>query len=192
MTKLYNFRFDNKINRQEWSLVLDHNFRNVFDVTWSSEYNCFFYSEDNINQTLGELIPIIENDLACQLTVLVSHLDNKLSDKALSLAVKFNSGKLINLADICLLAVNERQTDFILYIENYFSKIDEELLRTMAAYLANNSSGLKTANNLYIHRNTMLYRLSKFYQLTKLDLHDYDDASFFSFWLSWQKIKTHS
>lgn len=189
MPKLYNFKFENKVDKQEWALVLSHNFTTAFEITWLTDNHCFIYSEENINQTLSELIPIIENDLACQITVLVSHRENKLNDQALELAVKHNSGTLVNLADVCLLAVKENHTDFISNLENYFDKVDSELLRTMAAYLANSNSGLKTSENLYIHRNTWLYRLHKFYQLTKLDLRDADDVAFFRFWLSWQKIK---
>ena len=189
MVKLYNFKFDNKITKQGWELVLSQNFNDAFEVTWLSEYHCCFYSEENINQTLSELIPIIENDLACRITVLVSHREDKLSEQALELAAKYSSGKLVDLADVCLLAVKEKQTDFLLIFENYFNHIDTDLLRTMAAYLTNDSSGLRTSENLFIHRNTWLYRLNKFYRLTKLDLKDADDVAFFRFWLSWLKIK---
>jgi len=189
MIKLYNFSFENKISKEEWALVISQNFKTAYELIWLSADQCYFYSEENINQTLSELIPIMENDLACQITVLVSHSDEKLSHQALQFAIQYQNGKLFNMTDLGMLALKENRIDFLSNWDNYFKNVDNELLRTMTAYLANSSSGLKTAETLYIHRNTWLYRFNKFYQLTKLDLQDGDDASFFRFWLAWQRIK---
>ena len=95
----------------------------------------------------------------------------------------------MSLSDVSLLAIVKQEEDFIAYLEDYFTELDRELLHTMRCYQLNNCSGIKTAENLFIHRNTWNYRLNKFHNLTKLNLHDYDDAAFFRFWLSWQNIK---
>jgi carbohydrate diacid regulator len=40
-------------------------------------------------------------------------------------------------------------------------------------------NAIKTANKLYIHRNTFNYRLHKFIALTGLDIRDYRHALYF-------------
>lgn len=47
-----------------------------------------------------------------------------------------------------------------------------ELYETLRAYLENERSLVKTAKALFIHRNTLLYRLEKLQQLVELDLED--------------------
>ena len=47
-----------------------------------------------------------------------------------------------------------------------------ELYETLRVYLENERSLVKTAKALFIHRNTLLYRLEKLHQLVELDLED--------------------
>lgn len=48
----------------------------------------------------------------------------------------------------------------------------DELIRTLEAYFERNGNLKKTANVLYIHRNTLLYRLERIKEITGLDLDD--------------------
>ena len=55
-------------------------------------------------------------------------------------------------------------------------KINETLLETLKAFFDNNLSILKTAQAIYIHRNTLLYRLRRVKEITGLDPKKFDDA----------------
>lgn len=48
-----------------------------------------------------------------------------------------------------------------------------ELLSTVKTFLDSNQNGSEAARSLYIHRNTMMYRLEKFQKLTGLDCSDF-------------------
>ncbi len=50
-----------------------------------------------------------------------------------------------------------------------------ELYRTLRRYLENNQSATKTAQDLYIHRSTLLYRLDRIRKVLKSDLSDPDE-----------------
>jgi len=56
--------------------------------------------------------------------------------------------------------------------------LDIELRRTIHVYFQNNLNVSETARNLYIHRNTLAYRLDKIKKLTGLDLTEFDDAAY--------------
>jgi carbohydrate diacid regulator len=56
--------------------------------------------------------------------------------------------------------------------------LDNELRRTIHVYFQNNLNVSETARNLYIHRNTLAYRLDKIKKLTGLDLTYFDDAAY--------------
>ncbi|MBR1873346.1 MAG: helix-turn-helix domain-containing protein [Eubacterium sp.] len=53
---------------------------------------------------------------------------------------------------------------------------DEETLTTIDQFFANNLNVSKTSRELYIHRNTLVYRLEKLYKMTGLDIQTFDDA----------------
>ena len=53
---------------------------------------------------------------------------------------------------------------------------DEEMLTTIDQFYANSLNVSKTSRELYIHRNTLVYRLGKLKNLTGLDILNFDDA----------------
>jgi carbohydrate diacid regulator len=55
-------------------------------------------------------------------------------------------------------------------------KINETLLETLKAFFDNNLSISKTAQVIYVHRNTLLYRLRRVKEITGLDPKKFDDA----------------
>ncbi|HDK28106.1 MAG TPA: hypothetical protein ENG48_13595 [Candidatus Atribacteria bacterium] len=55
-------------------------------------------------------------------------------------------------------------------------KINETLLETLSAFFDNNLSISKTAQAIYAHRNTLLYRLRRIKEVTGLDPKNFDDA----------------
>ncbi|MDD5015365.1 MAG: helix-turn-helix domain-containing protein, partial [Atribacterota bacterium] len=55
-------------------------------------------------------------------------------------------------------------------------KINETLLDTLKAFFDNNLSISKTAQTIYIHRNTLLYRLRRVKEITGLDPKKFDEA----------------
>lgn len=55
-------------------------------------------------------------------------------------------------------------------------QFDEETLGTVNRFFENNLNISETARKLYIHRNTLVYRLEKIQKLTGLDVRVFDDA----------------
>ena len=53
---------------------------------------------------------------------------------------------------------------------------DEELLSTINKFFENNLNVSETSRQLYIHRNTLVYRLDKLQKSTGLDLRVFEDA----------------
>ena len=53
---------------------------------------------------------------------------------------------------------------------------DEETLQTINKFFENNLNVSETSRQLFIHRNTLVYRLDKIQKLTNLDLRIFDDA----------------
>ena len=60
--------------------------------------------------------------------------------------------------------------------ENVPTQLDEETLNTIDTFLENSLNVSETARQLYVHRNTLLYRLEKLQKATGLDIRVFDDA----------------
>ena len=68
-----------------------------------------------------------------------------------------------------------------MFIEEIFGgkvpeELDEETLTTINTFLENNLNVSETSRQLYVHRNTLLYRLEKLEKYTGLDIRIFDDA----------------
>jgi Sugar diacid utilization regulator len=57
--------------------------------------------------------------------------------------------------------------------------LDEETLFTIQRFFENNLNVSETSRGLFVHRNTLVYRLEKIKKLTGLDLREFDDAIVF-------------
>ena len=55
-------------------------------------------------------------------------------------------------------------------------EIDDETLATIYKFFENNLNVSETSRQLYIHRNTLVYRLDKIQKSTNLDLRNFEDA----------------
>lgn len=70
---------------------------------------------------------------------------------------------------------------------------DEELIVTALRFFENDLNITETSRKLYVHRNTLIYRLNKIHKLTCYDLRKFEDALNFSIGLYLHNVmKNHS
>ena len=60
-----------------------------------------------------------------------------------------------------------------------YEALDSETLLTISKFFENNLNGSETSRKLFVHRNTLVYRLDKVQKITGLDLRNFDDAVLF-------------
>ena len=63
--------------------------------------------------------------------------------------------------------------------KNSIDSLDQETLFTINKFFENNLNVSETSRKLFVHRNTLVYRLEKIKKLTGLDLREFDDAIIF-------------
>ena len=71
-----------------------------------------------------------------------------------------------------------------MYLEEVFQKnsieaLDEEILYTIDKFFENNLNVSETSRKLFVHRNTLVYRLEKIKRITGLDIREFDNAIVF-------------
>ena len=55
-------------------------------------------------------------------------------------------------------------------------ELDDEMLTTIQKFFDNNLNVSETSRQLFVHRNTLVYRIEKLHQATGLDIRKFDDA----------------
>lgn len=65
------------------------------------------------------------------------------------------------------------------FAQGAYESLDSETLLTIAKFFENNLNGSETSRKLFVHRNTLVYRLDKVQKITGLDLRSFDDAVLF-------------
>lgn len=58
-------------------------------------------------------------------------------------------------------------------------ELDQEIIYTIQKFFENNLNVSETSRQLYVHRNTLVYRLDKIQKITGLDLRQFDQALIF-------------
>ncbi len=74
---------------------------------------------------------------------------------------------------LCQMFLNE------VFKKNPIETLDEDTLETINRFFENNLNVSETSRKLYVHRNTLVYRLEKIKKLTGLDLREFDHAIVF-------------
>ena len=69
-------------------------------------------------------------------------------------------------------------------------EFDEETLTTINKFFENNLNVSETSRKLFVHRNTLVYRLEKIRRITGLDLREFDHAIIFKVALMVKKYLT--
>ena len=60
--------------------------------------------------------------------------------------------------------------------DNIPEELDEEMLSTINKFFENNLNVSETSRQLFVHRNTLVYRIEKLQKATGLDIRTFDDA----------------
>lgn len=94
------------------------------------------------------------------------------SDKAIVDYNNLGIGRLIYQlpTTLCKLFLNE------VFKEGSLEQLDQETLFTIQKFFENSLNISETSRQLYVHRNTLVYRLDKILKITGLDLRKFDDA----------------
>ena len=87
----------------------------------------------------------------------------------------FDSNKLI-LEGIIDSVSEEMKNDIYISFEKGIAKLDNEMIRTMEVFFKCGLNLSEASKELYIHRNTLIYRLDKIQKYTNYDIREFNDA----------------
>ncbi|MBN2299670.1 MAG: helix-turn-helix domain-containing protein [Acholeplasmataceae bacterium] len=149
----------------------------------NSSHTISLYFEHETDVSFSDLILNIMSDTLSDLRIYVSYQFE--SDKELKLHKEFIVRKLETIPFYKYVYIDDKiivkesihnLDDEIKHMifRKYFR--DQSMLESIKLYLESNQSTSKASKNLYVHRNTLLQRLDKFYYVTGFDVRLFMDA----------------
>lgn len=172
--------------------VLNINETDVVIVKALPNLNC----TDEIYKTACEIEKLLHEELGIKTVIGIStnarHL-RELSDRykeaqaAIEVGRVFESDKtIINYETLGLGRIIYQLPTTLceMFLNEVFKKspidtLDEDTLDTINRFFENNLNVSETSRKLYVHRNTLVYRLEKIKKITGLDLREFDHAIVF-------------
>lgn len=139
--------------------------------TLSTELNVKVYI--SIGTVVGDLKDVSRSYKEAKMALEVGKIFE--SDKYIVNYEKLGIGRLIYQLPLSLCKMFIKEVLHGLTMEDF----DEETLATVNKFFENNLNVSETSRQLYIHRNTLVYRLDKLQKMTGLDLRNFDDAIIF-------------
>ena len=103
----------------------------------------------------------------------IKHTIKALIDLVLKYFDKLDKG--INLAPDILKVSNNEDDCLNILLDKYYN--DHNFLEILNTYFNNNLNVVSSANNLYMHRNTLLYKINNFYEQTGFNLKQFKDCA---------------
>ncbi len=127
--------------------------------------------------------PAFSEDLSSPIAGVMGGEGNRLLAKLLPSALALLPGRISWGGEVILKAFSFGDLALLKDLSLLFRGVDPELLRTGETYLRANGRGDIASEALFLHRNTLLYRLNRFHEETGLDLRKEQDAFLFALYL---------
>lgn len=151
---------------------------------------------ENLNKMAEEILAVLKTKISSKIFIgISSQVDSikqleqsfKEASIALNIGEIFNNSETIvnyNKLGICRIIYQLPTTLCDTFLKEVFKKmplesLDKETFATIYSFFENNLNVSETSKKLFIHRNTLVYRLEKIKRLTGLDLRKFEDAIIF-------------
>lgn len=168
---LADFPLDKRAFREGLS-SLDASFR----LEFLDERKGLIHGNAGLGSELSVLLPAIHEDLGANITILAIHRETPLTRKLMKEAIGYFPNKVLYISDILLKEFSFGDFSSLPLLSAEFKDVPHELMLTAGAFLRSGLNASLAAKTLFIHRNTLNYRMRAFIDLTGLDIREYHNA----------------
>ena len=145
-------------------------------VVYFGDRNGEFLADSKIYAKLDSLSLVIRDDLGASISFLAAHQNTVLEQDLLQKSASYFPCRAMFPSDVILKEISFGDYSAYPLLKACFDSVPHDLLLTAGTYLRCGCDESLSAQTLFVHRNTFLYRLNKFIELTNLDIRDYHNA----------------
>jgi len=179
---MYLFQSDHYVDKNTFSSVIDSFYVGNYEIEYLTNTSGYIIASHEFALLFAEVLPTISSDLGTKLVFVCAHDLTDVSKSALNYCYQNMQG-FNYLSDVVLEQLFTNLNETKKSIINEFCLVPRELILTAQAYLKAGLNAKAASEMLYIHRNTFNYRLTKFIDITNLDIRDYWNAFYFNLYL---------
>lgn len=130
---------------------------------------------------LNECLDAIQTDLQDEISCIIVPYFNKIIEREIN---KLKRVGLFYFTEVLplLLKENESLKDELLSFEE---EVSEDILNTIKIYLQQNMSVNQTARIMFTHRNTINYRITRFIELSGIDIRETQNGYYVYLLITW-------
>lgn len=147
---------------------------------FEDEYGYYTIVEDYEFKTL-QLICGEEN-----IKFMISHNRDNLCHTMLNYC-NYAADEYYHISDLVLKQLMLNNVKVQKELQKLFINVEPHLVHTAFTYLLNNLNSIKTAKDIYIHRNTFNYRIQQFIDQCGVDIRDYKNSLLFYYYIQLNK-----
>lgn len=170
-------KFTRPIIREQFENTLRNILEVEIDIEWNSKEECAqveIYNFDHNTQNLQTIFMTLGNDFNTSLTI----FNVPFFDEFIFKLFKYIKSPGMYNAYGVLLQMLINQEICKDEIPDYLSKVSKETLDMIQVYISTGLNGKLTSEILYVHRNTMIYRINQFIEKTNIDIRQIFNANF--------------
>lgn len=190
MDKYFHFKTKGLLDYENFESIISGMYHEKFEIKYYDYYSSGYIKADaSFYDSLANIVQIMQLDLNCNMTFLVSFEKSSLSKLALTEAEKYFPNRITTLSTLYLATLINHEEYFTTALDKMFDSITYEQVQTAMTFIQCGMNGVLASKRLYVHRNTFNYRLNAFVEKTKLDIRDYDNAMLFDLYTKQKYLK---
>lgn len=166
----YIFKANKPIDMSHYEEFLNSVIVDEFYFEAQSDTSGYIETALPISDILQTQVNLMSEDLGISISFLGTPFLDELAYHLINTVLVSKANGYLSLADACLLALLKQDKYVWEALKGYFEKVDNETMRNIISFVKHGCNALATSKALYLHRNTMNYRISRFMEITNLDL----------------------
>lgn len=130
----------------------------------------------------SQFLQSLTHDLYYNVIILLSYGDDSFTTYIFSVLKKYGFYTFADMSTVVFKALCAQDKKVQAHLDRLFSCLDADEIQTAEIFIKDCLNAQRASKDLFIHRNTLRYRLQSIYDKTGVDLHSFGNAQLFDFW----------
>ncbi len=187
MIRFYHYQLHPQLSLSDFTSIIKNNLSLPLEHVSLSSTTGYLLAEEAAALHLEQSLSSLVQDLDYSITFMISYGDTELARYLLAQTDILFSKHIWHDYEIILHLWKKDDPICLRLLKQLFAALTREEIDTLHLYLQCTFNALKASEQLYIHRNTLQYRLSQIADKTGLDFKEYHNAQLFFLYISLMK-----